>query len=360
MEKFDKTISEIYKSYENEIIVDIRSKMENKEIVIFGAGELGHKVFAVLEDRGIRVNYFCDNYLKGNIDKRTGLRIEGMDELTANKEEALVLIAVFNEKICHTIYQSFLESGFSEHQLINVKRLGDISPLAHLGQYLEEYKKVYSLLDDEFSKQVYLKRIQRGYLLTDISSVVDSAEKEYFDEQIVLTQEEVFVDCGGFVGDTAIKFIGRTNGKYKKIIIFEPEESKQELIRKNMKDYRYDLYQYGAWNCDTVLKFDSRGDVGSCVSEKGEVEIKAKALDDIIYEEKPTFIKMDIEGAEAEALKGIEKIIKQFKPKLAICIYHKPQDLFELPILIKEMRNDYRIFIRQYDNSQYETVCYAV
>lgn len=360
MKEFDKAIAEIYENYENEIIIDIRSRMEGKKIVIFGAGELGHKVFEVLKDRGIGIAYFCDNYLKGKTDERTGLKIAGMEELTAEGEKALVLIAVFHEPVYHTVYQSLLASGFSEEQLINTKRLGDISPLAHLTEHLREYRKVYSFLEEDFSKQVYLKRMQRGYLLIDISPVVSSSAEEYFDKRAALSQEEVFVDCGGFVGDTSMKFIGRTGGRYKKIIILEPEESKQGEIRKNMGDSRYDLYRYGAWSCNTALKFDGRGDVGSCVSEKGKVEIEARALDEIIYEEKPTFIKMDIEGAEVEALKGSEKIIKDFKPKLAICVYHKPEDLFEIPILIKEMRSDYQIFIRQYDNSQYETVCYAV
>ncbi|MCM1136316.1 MAG: FkbM family methyltransferase [Clostridium sp.] len=74
-----------------------------------------------------------------------------------------------------------------------------------------------------------------------------------------------------------------------------------------------------------------------------------------MYEEKPAFIKTDIDGAGTEALKGSEKIIKTFETKLAICIYHKPEDLFKIPILIKEMRGDYKIFIRQY-----EIICYAV
>ena len=360
MKEFDKAIAEIYENYENEIIIDIRSRMEGKKIVIFGAGELGHKVFEVLKDRRIGIAYFCDNYLKGKTDERTGLKIAGMEEMTADKEKALVLIAVFHELVYCTVYQSLLENGFSEEQLINTKRLGDISPLAHFEKHLKEYRQVYSLLDEDFSKQVYLKRMQRGYLLIDISPIISSSAEEYFDKQVELSQEEVFVDCGGFVGDTSMEFIRHTDGKYNKIIILEPEESKQKEIRKNMGDSRYDLYQYGAWSCNAVLKFDDRGDVGSRVSEKGKVEIEARALDEIIYEEKPTFIKMDIEGAEVEALKGSEKIIKDFRPRLAICVYHKPEDLFEIPILIKEMRGDYQIFIRQYDNSQYETVCYAV
>lgn len=126
-----------------------------------------------------------------------------------------------------------------------------------------------------------------------------------------MTDEEVFVDCGGFDGDTA-------------------------------------------------MKFNARDDMASRVSEDGDVEIEVKALDNIIKDDIATYIKMDIEGSEIEALKGGREIIQKYKPKLAICIYHNPQDLFEIPLMIKEMRGDYKLFIRQYADSIFETVCYAV
>ena len=85
------------------------------------------------------------------------------------------------------------------------------------------------------------------------------------------------------------------------------------------------------------------------------------AIDDIVDpRDKVTFIKMDVEGAELESLKGAKNIILRDCPKLAICIYHKPEDLFEIPILIKEMCREYKIVIRQYADSIFETVCYAV
>jgi len=132
------------------------------------------------------------------------------------------------------------------------------------------------------------------------------------------------------------------------------------VIRESLKGYAYDLYMYGAWSSSTILRFSARGDSSSHIAESGEIEIPVKALDDMILEERPTFIKMDIEGAETEALRGSRKIIEKYKPKLAICIYHKPEDLFEIPLLIREMCDEYRILIRQYSNSRFETVCYAI
>lgn len=70
---------------------------------------------------------------------------------------------------------------------------------------------------------------------------------------------------------------------------------------------------------------------------------------------------MDIEGAEKEALLGAEEMIKRNKSVLTICIYHKREDFFEIPLLIEEMvKHEYAFYIRQYRYGQSETVLYAL
>ena len=69
---------------------------------------------------------------------------------------------------------------------------------------------------------------------------------------------------------------------------------------------------------------------------------------------------MDIEGAEVNALLGAEENIKKQKPKLAICVYHKPEHLWKIPLYIKKIVPDYKLYIRHHTNQEYETVCYAV
>lgn len=99
----------------------------------------------------------------------------------------------------------------------------------------------------------------------------------------------------------------------------------------------------------------------SAIDKSGNTEIEVVRLDDFIpSDEKITFIKMDIEGAEIDALNGCKNILQKYKPKLAICIYHKPDDLWEIPLLIKRLVPDYKIYVRHYSNYLWETVCYAV
>ena len=88
--------------------------------------------------------------------------------------------------------------------------------------------------------------------------------------------------------------------------------------------------------------------------------VKAVCIDDVLYKEKVSFIKMDIEGSELAALKGCKKIITRNNPKLAICVYHKSEDLIEIPKFILSINPNYKLFLRNYAPSATETVLYAI
>ena len=109
------------------------------------------------------------------------------------------------------------------------------------------------------------------------------------------------------------------------------------------------------------MRFKAEKATCSCVSENGENHIDVVTIDETIDEnDRVTFIKMDVEGAELESLKGAKHIICRDKPKLAICIYHKPEDMTEIPLYIKSLVPEYKIYVRHHCNSDGETVLYAV
>lgn len=99
---------------------------------------------------------------------------------------------------------------------------------------------------------------------------------------------------------------------------------------------------------------------GGNINKDGEEYIEVDSIDNLLSDIPVTFIKMDIEGAEMEALKGAEKVIRVYKPKLAVCIYHRYEDLYEIPMYIKSLVPEYRLFVRHYSDSPSETVLYAV
>lgn len=132
----------------------------------------------------------------------------------------------------------------------------------------------------------------------------------------------------------------------------------EEKIEKNMIT-KIKVYNNALWNKRENLYF-LEGGSGSCVVKNGKSIVKGISLDEVVKDKKVTFIKMDIEGSELNALKGAESIIKKNKPRLAICIYHKPEDILELPLYILELIPEYRFYIRHYSSHIWETVLYAV
>lgn len=153
----------------------------------------------------------------------------------------------------------------------------------------------------------------------------------------------------------------QTKGEYKKIYSFEPEKSKhQEFLKKFAEMKNIKLKPYGLWSKRGVLRFNAQDNVSSGISENGNIEIPVISIDESLEGEPASFIKMDIEGAELNALKGAKETIRKYKPKLAICVYHKPLDIVEIPLYIKELVPEYNIYLRHYHYGASETVCYAV
>lgn len=353
MEKFNKTAEEIRQQSDLEKF--------RKKPVLFGAGDCGHKIYDMLQAAGIKPSCFCDNKVSEQIDAQTGLPIVRPEALKDKIADSVVLVCVVEDEIYQSMYKQLLALGVDDAQIYRMRAYYDRLSMAYFEENIEKYKTVYQFLEDEFSREVYLARMRKAFLLSDIAEIVSPGSEEYFDEKIRLTDEEVFIDCGGFDGDTSMKFIERCGGKYKDIVIFEPEQCKIAAIENRLQGYQYHLFQLGVWSNSARLHFDALETDGSHVSEQESgYTIKAVALDEMVYDRNPTFIKMDIEGSEKEALKGCGRIIKEYKPKLAVCIYHKPEDLFELPLMIKEMNPAYRLYVRQYSNSRFETVLYAV
>ena len=153
------------------------------------------------------------------------------------------------------------------------------------------------------------------------------------------------------------------------VYAFEPNPSQYVICKKKLERVsNARLYPYGIYNQTTILNFEqhnkddpTRGDGDGKISELGNIKIEAVALDDVLKNEQISFIKMDIEGAELAALHGCKQIITAQKPKLAISVYHKPEDIFEIPDYILTLNSNYQLYLRHYRAfSAYETVLYAV
>lgn len=217
--------------------------------------------------------------------------------------------------------------------------------------------------------------------IVDLSMVTDT-KQQYFEPGIMSPcPDEVFIDGGCFDGSTARTFIQWCSGDFKRIYAFEPDKKNYERClemceRGQVSDI--ELYQRGLWDSETQLTFLETGGQGSLIKE-GSVEgrekpgavmeipaadgldvIRTAAVDAVVGEDKVTFIKLDVEGAELKALQGAELSIRRHRPRLAVSIYHKPEDVVEIPAYILSLHEDYRLYIRHYQMSACETILYAV
>lgn len=189
-------------------------------------------------------------------------------------------------------------------------------------------------------------------------------KSQYFAPEIMkFSDDEVFVDGGCFDFETSQILLNKC--KVKKIYAFEPDEENYKKVQKKLEqglDCEVELIKKGLWDKETRLSFQADATMCSYVVEgdsAGNAQIEVTALDQVIHEN-ITFIKMDIEGSELRALQGAKRLIQQYKPKLAISIYHKPEDTIDIPYYIHELVPEYRFYIRHYSYSPAETILYAV
>ncbi len=313
--KSNKSIKRILEHTSEHIRVNSRVNcylfMDNpEEIIVFGAGKIGGHILTKLIKKFPHTNIlYCDSNFE-QIHEFEGYRVISPEELFKNHSNSSVIIAT----------TKYFEEVFNiVKQKINIENI---------------FSATYFYDDD-------------CYFIPEMNKA---------------NENEIFVDGGAYDGKTSLDFASWAENKYKKVFLFEPDEERVGAVKDNIKPLRNaELFPLGLWSEKTELEFDIiEGGSSRIVSDLGKVKVKVDSIDNICGDEAVTFIKLDIEGAELQALKGAEKTIKQHKPKLAICLYHKNEDIFEIPLYIKQLVPEYKIYIRHHSGSRLDTVLYAV
>lgn len=173
-------------------------------------------------------------------------------------------------------------------------------------------------------------------------------------------QEEIFVDAGAFDGDTVDEFLRRTNGKYKYIYAFEPDSVNYARLKQKSYSDNVIVYNGGLYDKTQQFGFVANKGGSSKIDMEGDDLVDVYSFDKLdLPDSNVTFVKMDIEGSELKALHGMKNTIQKNKPKLAICIYHKLEDLWDIPKYIKSLVPEYKLYIRNYTTYLDEIVLYA-
>jgi len=226
---------------------------------------------------------------------------------------------------------------------------------------LDSYTRLYDLLQDDISKN-HFEAITNFRLNRDISFLKDfifNIRGQYFEDFLTLKDNPTFLDGGGFDGYTSILF-SKIYPNYNEIFYFEPSLNSYNISQKNLQNLEnIHLIQKGLWNYPTTLTFNSSLGSASKISNHGVIFIETTTIDNI-GASKIDLIKLDIEGAEKQALIGAKETILRDRPKLAVCVYHNQEDFIEIPKLILGIRNDYKVFLRHYTQGVFETVMYFI
>jgi FkbM family methyltransferase len=332
-------------------------------VFIYGINKYSKVLRLFLEQRHIKINGFVDDFTFDN-------EIEGYPifKINALKKEDFIINCIVDARPIDALrkIQSQGIYHYTDYYSLQALFNSDLLQIDYLAGTNAiwdnvDYEVLYNLLADGDSKYT-LERVLNFRLNRDIEEMISfrfRIEEQYFEEFISLPEQPVFIDGGGFDGATTKKFI-ETYPNYKSIYYFEPTGSMLEMSIKVLANYSNIIYnQKGLWSKIAKLKFDNSNSSANKISFEGNSTIEVTSLDEII-QEKVDFIKLDIEGAEYEALLGAEQLIRNFKPKLAVCVYHKQIDFIRIPELILSFQPDYKVYLRHYTQGILETVMFFV
>lgn len=300
---------------------EIRRLGNGREIILYGAGRDGEEFLRLNNNSwhgwNLPIKCFCDKDIRKQKSGWRGYPVISPETLFSNHKEAIIIITAVKYET--EILGSLIVGGFSKKQILFGLRYG--------------------------------MRYDSG---------------QYFCEDFLkYEEEEIFIDAGAYFLETTV-FFKQICSSLTKSYAFEPDPKAYLRCVKRVENENMNyvkLFPFGTWSSKKSLSFQlgNIGDSRVVSNDKGmeNTIIETRAIDDIISE-RVTFIKMDVEKAELESLKGAKKTIQKYHPKLAICVYHRPEDIIRIPLYIKEIVPDYKLFMRHYSTHETETVLYAV
>ena len=334
-------------------------------IVLYGAGKLGRETLAGLLRNGIEPLAVVDSD-----SRRWGEMLDGI--VIVSPEFA---IATWGDDAAFVVA---ISQGSALRRQLSSEGCRAVVPYPHLWWRFpktflplhgicrpettiancENIRKVERRWADQASCEAYRAQINwRISLDYHVLGKPTPAEDTYFIPEIALYDDECFVDVGAYDGDTLREFFRRV--PRGTAIALEPDPHNWEALVRD-SDERTTLHQVAAGSSTGTLAFRADGTAGAALSEDGEFEVRVERLDDLLADRRPTFLKFDVEGAELDALQGAEKTIRKHRPILAVCLYHKPEDLWEIPLFVQSLDLNYRLLFRAHAEECWETVLYAL
>ncbi len=331
-----------------------------KPVILYGMGDGAQKIMNVAEQKGVKISgvMASDDFVRGH--SFAGFEVKKLADIEAEFDGCIILVC-FGTSIPEVMQRITVISDRHELYAPDVPVIGGgLFDAEYANNHIEELNEVYELLADEHSKDVFDGWLE--YRITgNISPLLrNQTEKQEAYELLSLTDSEIYADLGAYNGDTIEEFLKVTGGKFTKIYAMEPDARSYAKLKRrhySLSPYDFRTYNAGAWSCDTVMEFVSKGGRNSTLTpyEKGKAaspssikQVAMKSLDGILGNDPVTLIKYDVEGSEEKALDGSAKAIARYKPKLIVSLYHRTEDMFTLPKKVKRLNPNYRLYLRQH------------
>lgn len=317
-------------------------------VFIYGMGDGAVKIMKVFEQYGIAAAGFfaSDEFVRGH--SFMGHLVHSLSQIEKLIDDFIVVLAF------GAGYQSLydrINDIASRHTLLapDVPVYGDgLFTYEYCVENGEKLQKVYDMLADDVSKKTYADII--NYKISGKIEYLNrctSPKEEVFRDIIRLSDNETYIDMGAYNGDTVLEFAEITGGKYNKIFAVEPDSRNYRKLTKNTDEIeRLHLFNAAAWNEDTLLTFADRSGRQSTLNPQTDVKMKqVTALRGDTLTENATYIKMDVEGAEHQAILGAARSLKN-GAKLAAALYHRNEDMFDIPLLVHEINPELKLYVR--------------
>lgn len=346
-----------------------------RPLVLLGAGQMGRAVHAALQSKPVKVICFADND-----PTQWGRTVGGVPVISPRAaardfgHEAVFVVAFQAEGVVLAREEARLSS-------LGARR---ICPFSHLfrkwpetsgwpcgtpsfyRQHQEDISETLGLFEDEVSRRQFLGHLRWRMIRDENALPMASPQDQYFCPDLVrLQDEECLVDGGAFDGDTIRAFLRDRCEAFARIHAFEPDPRSNAALRAYLSNLSVDLarkivpYQAALGAEAGIVHLQAQGDHLSAVGAAG-TPVQVMTVDELPRDVPVSFLKLDLEGSERSALAGSRETLARDRPALAVAIYHHPNDLFGLPLLLRRLCENYRFHLRTHNRFGLDVVLYGV
>ena len=362
------------KHFENvqDTVGEIINQVRNypKPLVLFGAGYCCSMVLDMFDMAGINVEYIADSNSEKWGTKIRGISVCSFDEVVDKLHEFQVFISTSHYDEITDMLRKCGFKGVICHLPMRAYYLNSVLNKDFIACNEKSYSEIYDNFADEPSRRVFLNVLKHNISINEryYNEIADIEINGYFGTELFCNKKhEIIVDGGAFDGDTIREFFSDSQRHYEHIYAFEPDKDNYlKLLRNTENNPKITCVCSGLGDKNQQIPFQGCANSVSKVDEQGDQIVQIESIDSRFSDIHITFLKMDIEGSEYSALIGGKHTIARYLPTLAVCAYHKHDDLIRLPKLIGEISNyRYSLYLRhtfyyQTELIQPDIVIYAI